>query len=335
MKATWKRSLLLVILSALIISYFLGPTPKMKPIQQNLPSVPTDLNQLNNWLTERENALPVREGCAANIVWANDSVKQKTKVAIVYLHGFSATHEEGNPTHYALAKSLNANLYLSRLHEHGLDVKKPLKKMTANGLIESAQEALAIGQQLGDEVILVGTSTGGTLALQLAAMYPEIKGLILYSPNIKIADKTAVLLNNPWGLRIARWVTGGKYREYEAEYPVSQFWHTRYRLEALVQLEEMLEETMVKSTFKKVTQPVFLGYYYKDENHQDDVVSVPAMRDMFKQLGTPNELKVDHPFPEAGDHVIASKHKTENYFQVIEATQKFVQEQLGYSLANE
>ena len=327
-----KKALSLLVLIALALMYFLGPTPSMKPIEKELPVVPADLGQLNQWITEKEAKLPVREGCEAQIIWANDSLKEKTKVAVVYLHGFSSSHQEGNPAHLALAKSLGANLYLSRLHKHGLAEPKPLKSMTADGLIKTAQEALAIGRQLGDEVILVGTSTGGTLALQLAAMYPDIKALILYSPNIRIADQTSMLLNNPWGLRIARLFFGGKYRQYEAEYPVNQYWDTRYRLEALVQLEELLSNTMVKSTFQKVEQPVFMGYYYRDEAHQDQVVSVAAMRDMFKQLGTPEALKVDQPFPDANDHVIASKHKTDHYPEVIKATKTFVTEKLGYEI---
>ena len=49
---------------------------------------------------------------------------------------------------------------------------------------------------------------GGTLALKLAAEFPEIAGLVLLSPNISINDPNAWLLNNPWGLQIARMIKG-------------------------------------------------------------------------------------------------------------------------------
>jgi hypothetical protein len=52
--------------------------------------------------------------------------------------------------------------------------------------------------------------------------------------------------------------------------------------------------------------PVFLGYYYKDEEHQDNVVSVDAMKEMFEQLGTPASLKKSEAFPNSGNHVITS-----------------------------
>ena len=60
--------------------------------------------------------------------------------------------------------------------------------LTADKLWNSAKEAYAIGKQLGKKVIIMATSTGGTLALKLAAEYPEIAGLILLSPNIAIND---------------------------------------------------------------------------------------------------------------------------------------------------
>jgi alpha-beta hydrolase superfamily lysophospholipase len=90
-------------------------------------------------------------------------------------------------------------------------------------------------------VILMGTSTGGTLALQLAATYPKdpISALILMSPNIAINNPAAWMLNNPWGLQIARLVEGGKYYPSNDSTPAQrQYWNAPYRLEALTQLEE-------------------------------------------------------------------------------------------------
>jgi hypothetical protein len=49
-----------------------------------------------------------------------------------------------------------------------------------------------------------------------------------------------------------------------------------------------------------------MGYYFKDEEHQDNVVSVDAMKEMFEQLGTPAGLKKSEAFPNSGNHVITS-----------------------------
>jgi len=146
------------------------------------------------------------------------------------------------------------------------------------------EHALAVGRQLGDKVILMGTSTGGTLALQLAYTYPdEVAALVLCSPNIAINDANAWLLNDPWGLQIAHLVTGSDYIISKEDYgPLwRQYWYPKYRTEAAVALEELVETTMKKENFAKVTQPVGLFYFYKDETHQDSTVKVSAALAMF------------------------------------------------------
>jgi pimeloyl-ACP methyl ester carboxylesterase len=258
----------------------------------------------------------------------NDSLKQRTDYAVVYLHGFSASQEEGDPVHYEFAQQFGCNLYLSRLDAHGVDTTDPLASFTAQGIWETAKEAYAIGKQLGKKVILLSTSTGGTLALKLAAEYPDIAGLILLSPNIAINDPNAWLLNNPWGLQIAHLVTG-KHRKVDDTTAIyAQYWNNWYSTKSLVQLEELLESTMKESTFRKVTQPTLLLYYYKDEDHQDDVVKVTAMKRMFNQLGTPDNLKRQVAIPNAGNHVIGSYIKSKDLESVMRECEKFGREVL-------
>ena len=126
----------------------------------------------------------------------------------------------------------------------------------------------------------MGTSTGGTVALQLAAAFPEIAGLILYSPNIAINDPNAWLLNNPWGLQIARLVKKSNLNTAgHSDSMYKRYWNYTYRLEATVQLEELLETTMLPSTFSAIRQPTLALYYYKDEKNQDPVVKlVPSSK---------------------------------------------------------
>jgi alpha-beta hydrolase superfamily lysophospholipase len=50
----------------------------------------------------------------------------------------------------------------------------------------SSEVYALIAKKLGKKVIIMSTSTGGTLSLQLAAAFPEIAGLVMYSPNIEI-----------------------------------------------------------------------------------------------------------------------------------------------------
>src|SRR4030095_11002736 len=128
--------------------------------------------------------------------------------------------------------------------------------------------------------------------LMLAAQYPEIHSLILMSPNIAINDPNSWLLNNPWGLQIARRVLGSDYIYSKDEREIyRQYWYGKYRIEAAVQLQHLLETSMTEETFGRVKQPVLTLYYYKDEIHQDSVVRVDAMKTMMQQLATAPNLK--------------------------------------------
>lgn len=321
--------ILLAVVLLLVVVYLLGPKPSTPVYNNILPVVPAIDNELEKYIADGEAKHILKPNNQARIVWANDSVKQKTEYAIVYLHGFSASQEEGNPVHRNIAKQFGCNLYLSRLSQHGIDTVDALINMTAESLWESAKEAYAIGKQLGNKVILMGTSTGGTLALQLAATYPEVAGLVLYSPNIAINDPNAWLLNNPWGLQIARLVKKSKLNTSANNAPnYKQYWNHQYRLEAAAQLEEELETTMSKMTFEKVHQPALTLYYYKDEQHQDPVVKVSAMKEMMAQVATPSSQKRMVAIPNAGSHVIASPIQSKDIVTVEKETAAFLRDVL-------
>ncbi|GGB09896.1 alpha/beta hydrolase [Puia dinghuensis] len=298
----------LLIPIVLIVLYFVGPHPSKPAYSPEQPVVPSEASGLESYIRSQEAVHKLKPDNEAQIVWA-DSSRRKTPYAIVYLHGFSASQGEGDPVHRWAAKKYGCNLYLARLAEHGIDTTEPMVNLTADGLWNSAKEALAIGRQLGDKVILMGTSTGGTLALQLAYSYPdEVAALVLLSPNIAINDPNAWLLNDPWGLQIAHMVTGSNYIISKEDYgPLwRQYWYPKYRTEAAVALEELVETTMTRAHFEKVTQPVGLYYFYKDKDHQDSTVKVSAELEMFDQLGTPAAMKYKEAIPEAGTHVIGS-----------------------------
>ena len=326
---TMKRFLkiIAVLVALLAIVYFLGPKPAAPIYNNNLIRVPSEPAALESNIKNKEAAHKVKPDNEARIVWANDSTKAKTPYVIVYLHGFSASQEEGNPVHRNIAKQFGCNMYLARLSEHGIDTTDALVNMTATSLWESAKEAYAIGKQLGDKVILMGTSTGGTVALELASNFDDVAGLVLYSPNIAINNPSAFLTNNPWGLQIARMVMGGKENILKNRTDTyKKYWNHQYRLEAVVELQELLETTMIPSHFNKIKCPLLTLYYFKDEKNQDPVVKVSAMKEMFEAVGTPANLKRMIPIPEAGNHVLASPIQSKDIVSVEKETALFLEQ---------
>jgi pimeloyl-ACP methyl ester carboxylesterase len=320
---------LLAIPVLLAAGYWVGPSPATPVYDKNMPQVPAEPTALTEYIKANEALHKLKPDNEARIIWANDSVKNKTPWSIVYLHGFSSSQAEGDPVHKNIAAMFGCNLYLSRLAEHGIDTTEPLMNLTADKNWESAKQALAIAKQIGDKVIIIGTSTGGTNALQLAAAYPnDIKALVLLSPNIAINNANAYVLNNHWGVKLAEMITGKDHNgSADSTNPlVRQYWYTRYPFNGTAALEEILETAMVPETFAKVKQPTLLLYYYKDPVHQDSVVKVDAMLKMYDELGTAPALKRKQAMPDAGNHVIGSYIKSHDIAGVQAATASFLEE---------
>ena len=324
-----KRLIRLVFLLIILAGvYYLGPSPPRPRFDHSLPSLPKEPSALEDHIAQSEAKHVLKPDNEARIVWS-DSSKQRTPYAIVYLHGFSASQKEGDPVHRRLAEEFGCNLYLSRLSDHGIDTTESLHLFTAERVWNSAKEALAIGAAIGDKVILIGTSTGATLALMLAAEYPsQVHALINLSPNIAINDPAAFLLNDPWGLHIARLVMGGKYMNTVSDPRRSPYWNESYRLEAVVQLQELLELSMTSETFRRVKQPSLTLYYYKNDDEQDPQVRVSAMLEMHEQLGTPDSLKVIRPMPETGAHVLGSDLTSRDVEGVYREMKGFVEQKV-------
>lgn len=306
--------------------YLAGPRPSNPHYNNDLPEIPSTAQAMEQYVADQEAKHQIKPDNEARIIWLNDSVKAPTEYAVVYLHGFSASQEEGDPVHLDFAKKIGANLYLSRLDAHGIDTTHPLGNFTAEGLWNSAKAAYAIGKKLGKKVILMSTSTGGTVALKLCAEYPDIAASLLLSPNIAINDPNAWLLNNPWGKQIGEAIVG-KFRlvpDTTAIY--AKYWNTRYATTSLVQLQELLETTMKASVFERIKTPTLLLYYYKNDEEQDPVVKVSAMKRMFSQLSTPDSLKRQVALPNVGNHVMGSWIKSKDLNSVQLACEAFARD---------
>ncbi len=332
-----RKLLLFVVLPVVILAiiFLSGPRPKTPNFSNVMPEVPAEPEALENYVHANESRHKLKPDNEARIIW-NDSSKKKTAYAVVYLHGFSASQKEGDPIHLRFAKEFGCNLYLARMADHGVDTTESLLYYTADRAWASAKEALAIGKQLGNKVILISTSTGGTLALMLASRFPnDVHALINLSPNIAINNPAAFLLNGPWGLQIARMVMKGKYNVTMTSDSRLNYWNRRYRLEALVQLEEMLEDEMTTETFSKVTQPTLTLCYYKNEQEQDPEVKVSAMYEMNKALGTPDSKKEVVAIPKAGAHVLGSSLVSKDVEGVYTAIEKFTLTKLNLKKIHE
>jgi esterase/lipase len=301
---------ILVVLILLIGTYFVGPKPETPVLTPSASwtDIPDSVSQIDAYIAAKESKTVLKPGNEARVIWADSAQPEKTKIVFMYVHGFSASPMEGDPLHREVAKKFGANLLLARVAGHGVpDSDSTYATVSADDYYQSVENYYAIAKKLGDEVVVLGTSFGGAMSLVLAANHPEIKALMLYGPCIAIKDPNATLLDNPWGLQMAHLITGSDYRDIPVMAPGhAENWSLHYRLEGVVAVQNLLTHAMTKEVFEKVKMPVFMGYYYKDEEHQDNVVSVDAMKEMYAALGTPAALKREEAFPNSGNHVITS-----------------------------
>lgn len=294
----------------LVLLYLIGPTPAPPSFDRSWPTVPSQPKLLQTYLARSEAQLDLRPQNEAQIIWADSA--RKTNLCFLYLHGFSASHMEGYPVHTTIAKRYGANLLLARLSGHGYR-ENSLSDFTAESGWNSAKEALAMASELGDTVIILSTSTGCTYALMLAASFPDkVQALINLSPNIRVNNGAAFLLNNAWGKQIAHMIIGQERHIKPDTAAYALYWDTLYTVNALVELQSLLENSMVPKTFAQIEQPVLNLFYYKNEEAQDQVVSTEKIRWMHKHLASPSEKKVLKPLASPGNHVLASPIKSKD-----------------------
>lgn len=329
-----KKVLIIIVIIAVV--FLLGPRVEKPSVdwQVPLPTSQVDIQLLQQEIISSEKNTDFIKPDNESRFFFADSIVRKTEFCLLYLHGFSASPQEGYPLNHDFPERYGMNAYIPRLHAHGLETGQNLVDMTPDLLIESAKDALKIARQLGDKVILMSTSTGGTLSLILAAGNPDIAGVILYSPNIEMVETTTKILTFPWGLQIGKLV-GGEMIEYPDDPPLEQkYWQSSYRIEAVAYLQSLVENTMTNRTFEKVEQPLFLGYYYKDEEHQDPTVKVSAMLDMYMHLSSSEDKKRKVAFETVGVHPLASDIKSKDIEAVKRETYKFAEEILKLNPIN-
>lgn len=293
--------------------------------QSNLDS--TDLLNLEKTIQQKEKSVEgLKPDNHARIIWAKD--QEKTDIAFVYLHGFGASQREGMPIMELISKKYRANVFMARLAAHGIYRDDTFKELTESNYIESATEALKVGRQIGDKVVLVSTSTGGTLSLTLAADNPDIAAVILYSPFIDLINPAMAGIIEPGGLDKYIEMNGSDMVVRKRPEEEAKYWSTNYHANGYFALISLLKNNMKESTFSNVTCPVFMGYYYKNEKEQDQVVSVAAMHKMFNALGTADFAKRSVAFPSAGNHVIGCDLRSNSWKRVYSETVKFIDKHL-------
>lgn len=329
-KRFWIPALILLVL---VMTYFLGPPPPNPKYSTELPDLPYDLRHLENLLQQKESRLPLRKDNQARILWQQEE-PGITDYSVVYLHGFGGSYRDGYPVNVKIADTLGANIFLSRWAGHGMVAEEALENFSPEAAWESAKEALAIGDKIGKKVIIISTSTGGTLAFKLAATYPEkVHALINLSPYIEDDTDGAFLLNTRWGYELAHLISWGDHMKVKhSRETAAQYFDTVYPSEALVDLQVLLATITTAEMFKEVGCPVLTLYYYENFLEEDEHVEVEAYPEIHELLATPDSLKSLVRLVKPKNHFLGSDIKSENTEVVVREITRFLRKDLNIDL---
>jgi len=264
---------------------------------------------------ERESA-GIKPDNQARIVFGEGVPHARQPLAVVYLHGFTASQMEGEPAHRTLAADCHAHLFLNRLSGHGSDEPEAMAGASPERWRRDADEALDIGLQMGERVVLVGTSMGASLALDLAVRRPDaIEAVVAWSPGIRVHDpeqlRAAVLLQGAV-------VPPGERTAFQRRYWSSVVHTDGYRAIARLFIEWMRPERLCE-----IACPVFFGVWDGGEADRDTLTSVAAMRDAFGWLGTPPPHRRFVAYDHAA-HVLASPDRSPAAARVLDDSRRFL-----------
>ncbi|MBM9577699.1 alpha/beta hydrolase [Leptospira sp. 201903070] len=252
----------------------------------------------------------------------------KTEVAILYIHGFGASRAEGEEVTDKLAKDLKANLYYVRLPGHGTNLEDH-RDTSFDQIIQDAETAFLEAEKLGKKTILIGTSMGGLISTYLAAKYPEkVHVLILASPFYDFTNPLGGLYQFSWGKEFGHLLLGKirKSTDEQKRDPASAFWYRDQYLAAVQNVSDLKEFVLNTDPFSKITSPVLMFYYYKNDQEQDKSASVKSMLNAFERIqknGKANPLNKAVRL-EVGDHVLFSKYMVSDKEKILKETEDFI-----------
>lgn len=221
---------------------------------------------LDGYLVREEGSVRgLRPMAAKEINWAG-AAGAKTDLSIVYFHGFSASKQEIRPVPDLVAKALGANLYYARLTGHG-QTGAALAAAKADDWWRDAAEAMAIANRLGDRVLLIGTSTGATLAtliLDDPTLSETVVGMVGVAPNYRVLGAPMPVLRMPFANQIVPLI-GGEIRSWAPMNDAqAKSWTTTYPTVAILPMATLVEAAS-DLDHSSIAQPALFLFSDDDE----------------------------------------------------------------------
>ncbi len=298
LKWTLYAVVLLILVAAVV--FLMGPR---EPVNTKILFDPAAIGEDIDAYLEKQEAKydDIRPGLQKKIIWAYPNSKAKTPLSLVYVHGFSASLGELDPLTEIVARNIQANVYYTRLKGHGRS-NDAMGEADVQGWLDDLAEAIEVGRRIGERVILIGTSTGGTLvswAADKPRLVANVAGIINVSPNFGPQAAGSQLLTMPWARHLVKLIVGER-RSFE---PINElhkkYWTYEYPSTALLPMGQMIKLTD-KTAFHNVQIPAL--FIFSD---QDSTVRPEKTRIVAEKWGASSEIVTVENSDDPDNHVIA------------------------------
>ena len=160
-----------------------------------------------------------------------------------------------------------------------------MAEASVNAWLNDTEEAMQIGQRLGERVLVVATSTGATLATWLATQPHSDKVLAyaLISPNFAPKDPAAQVLTWPWAKHFVPLLLGPEHQWQPRNAEQARYWNHRYPVQALLPMMGLVEYVR-ELPLESIQAPLLVIY-----SPEDKVVSPAATEQAFARFGSPHK----------------------------------------------
>ncbi|KZL20097.1 Thermostable monoacylglycerol lipase [Pseudovibrio axinellae] len=272
---------------------------------------------VERYLREKEaKFLDIKPGLEKQIIWNDPQTKEKTRYSVIYIHGFSASKEEIRPVPDNVASLLGANLYFTRLPGHGR-TSAAMLEASYNDWVDDLAEAIEIGRRIGEEVIIICTSLGGTLtgwaAMDAPAQQKDVVAIVFVSPVFKIYASGSFMLTAPYADIIVP-LAIGPYRNTDPNADMDKLyaWNICYPNEALLPLAQFIKLVSIAKPEAAKIPALFI--YDPNDIVSDETVTASyfekwgAQKDrlIIKQSGDPNNHVIAGDLYSPGNNIIVT-----------------------------
>ena len=201
------------------------------------------LGQIEDRISISESQITdIRPGLEKSIMWAGEP-HHRTHYAIVYVHGFSASKEELRPVPDIIAANLGANIFYTRLTGHGRTAEA-MREASVTAWMQDLDEAFQIGTMIGDKVILISCSTGGTLVaagIVRGIFSEQLFSAVFFAPNFGVQDRMAPLLTWPLARYWAPLIGGEMQTNTPRNQLHARYWTTSYPTISLIPMMQLID----------------------------------------------------------------------------------------------